>query len=243
MRKPTVNYKELTLSKLTTPQFSHLLLLLGWVVYFALYFITENLIPRENCYVVHSWLDDVIPFCEIFVIPYYIWFAFIVGMLLYTMLFDAAAFRKMMWIVILTYTATIIIYYIFPNCQELRPDLESLGRDNIFIDIARNLYDFDTNTNVCPSIHVLGSMAVFMPSWNTKHMTSWWCRTVMFILNILICFSTVFLKQHSIIDVFASFALCAIVYPIIFWKKSPLNKKIMQKSAIRSKAEEVTIAI
>lgn len=242
-----IDYRKLRLNNLRSPEFSHLLLLLFWPIYGILFWLAETGFSGhgfyENYTPIYCPLDDMIPFCEIFVIPYYIWFAFIVGMLLYTMLFDAAAFRKMMWIVILTYTATIIIYYIFPNCQELRPDLESLGRDNIFIDIARNLYDFDTNTNVCPSIHVLGSMAVFMPSWNTKHMTSWWCRTIMFILNILICFSTVFLKQHSIIDVFASFALCAIVYPIIFWKKSPLNKKIMQKSAVHSKAEEATIAI
>ena len=53
MRKPLVNYREFRISKLNTPQFSHLKLLLGWVGYFILYFLTENLIPVEKCHVIH----------------------------------------------------------------------------------------------------------------------------------------------------------------------------------------------
>ena len=93
MRKPVVDYRELSLKKLTTPQFSHLLLLLGWVAYFALYFITENLILRENCYVVHSWLDDIIPFCEVFVIPYVFWYALVVISLGYFALYNIDSFK------------------------------------------------------------------------------------------------------------------------------------------------------
>ena len=78
MRKPTVSYKGFKLSKLTDPRFSHLLLLLGWVIYFALYFITENFIPYEKCHVIHSVLDDMIPFCEYFVVWYVFWYLLIV---------------------------------------------------------------------------------------------------------------------------------------------------------------------
>ena len=67
MRTPVVNYRNLRLSNLNSPQFSHLWLLRGWVVYFAMYFLTENLIPRDQCTVIHSPLDDMIPFLEIFV--------------------------------------------------------------------------------------------------------------------------------------------------------------------------------
>ena len=74
MKKPVVDYRQFRFSKLKDPQFSHLLLLLGWVVYFLLYLLTENLIPVERCYPVHCWIDDVIPFCEVFVIPYVFWY-------------------------------------------------------------------------------------------------------------------------------------------------------------------------
>ena len=70
MRKPVVDYRTFRLSKINEPQFRHLLFLLGWVGYFILYFLTENLIPYEKCYPVHCWLDDVVPFCEYFVLPF-----------------------------------------------------------------------------------------------------------------------------------------------------------------------------
>ena len=62
MRKPVVDYRGLRFYNLTSPQYRHLLLLLGWVVYFACYFLTENLIPAEKCNPVWCPLDDVVPF-------------------------------------------------------------------------------------------------------------------------------------------------------------------------------------
>ena len=70
MRKPEVDYRQLRFSNLNTPQYRHLWLLSGWVIYFALYFLTERLIPEDRCHVIHSPLDDVIPFCEVFAIFY-----------------------------------------------------------------------------------------------------------------------------------------------------------------------------
>ena len=81
MKKPVVDYRAFRLRKINEPQFAHSKLLLGWVGYFILYFLTENLIPVENCHPVYMWLDDVIPFCEWFLIPYVFWYALIVGWL------------------------------------------------------------------------------------------------------------------------------------------------------------------
>ena len=53
---------------------SHLKLLFGWVVYFALFLVTENCIPPERCVPVHTPLDDFIPFWEGFLIPYVLWY-------------------------------------------------------------------------------------------------------------------------------------------------------------------------
>ena len=83
MRKPVVDYRKFRLSTINEPEFQHLQYLLGWIGYFILYFLTENLIPRENCFPVHCKLDDMIPFCEYFVIFYTGWYVLIVGSLLY----------------------------------------------------------------------------------------------------------------------------------------------------------------
>ena len=83
MKKPVVDYREVRLRRVNEPQYAHLKYLLGWVGYFILFFLTENLIPVEKCYPVHCWLDDVIPFCEFFIIPYVFWYVLIVVTLVY----------------------------------------------------------------------------------------------------------------------------------------------------------------
>ena len=88
MKKPTVSYKGFRLRKIFEPQYSHLLLILGWVVYFVLFFLTENLVPQSACYPMHCALDDLIPFCEVFILPYVLWYLLIAGSLLYFLFYN-----------------------------------------------------------------------------------------------------------------------------------------------------------
>ena len=108
MRKPVVDYRQFRFSKINTPQFSHLLLLLGWVGHFILFFLTENLIPVERCHVIHCSLDDIIPFCEWFLLPYVFWYLFIAGSLFYFLLYDIDSFKKLQTYIIITEIVAII---------------------------------------------------------------------------------------------------------------------------------------
>jgi len=74
-------------------------------------------------------------------------------------------------------------------------------------------YDFDTSTNVCPSLHVMGAMAVYFASRDIPRFKSSAWSGFFIISTVLICLSTVFLKQHSIVDVFAAL-------PIAFWARN-----------------------
>ena len=94
MKKPVVDYRQFRPGKLNDPQFSHLKLLGGWILYFILYFLTENLIPPEKCTSIHIWLDDVIPFCEWFLIPYVLWYGLIVFSLGYFALYNIDSFKS-----------------------------------------------------------------------------------------------------------------------------------------------------
>ena len=158
MRKPVVDYSSLRFSNIISPQYSHLLLLLGWIVYFILYFLTETFIPVEHCYIMHSSLDDMIPFCEIFVIPYVFWYLLIVGSLGYFLLYNVDSFKKLQIFIIITQAVAMAIYIAFPNMQDLRP--EFFPRDNIFSRAVDVIYSVDTNTNVCPSLHVAYSLGI-----------------------------------------------------------------------------------
>ena len=74
----------------------------------------------------------------------------------------------------------------------------------------------DNNKNVCPSLHVTGSFAVLFTAWNSERYRSVFWRAVFIAITVLISVSTVFLKQHSIIDIAAAVGLCFAIYPFVF---------------------------
>ncbi len=225
MRKPVVDYREFRLRRLRDPEFSHLLYLLGWVGYFALYFLTENLIPTEKCYVIHSPLDDLIPFCEVFVIPYVGWYLLIVVSLLYFALYNPKSFIKLQSFIIITQVVAMTVYILFPNMQDLRP--AEFPRDNIFTDIIGLLYTFDTNTNVCPSLHVGYSIGI-ASVWLKEKGVSKWVKAFITVFVVLVCLSTAFIKQHSIVDAFAAIPMCLLAEIILYkdyWKNKIMKKK------------------
>lgn len=215
MRQPVVDYRTLRLSRINEPQFAHLKYLLGWVGYFMLYFITERFIPAESCYVVHCWLDDVIPFCELFVIPYVLWYALVAGSLLYFALYNTDGFKRLMTFIIVTQVVAMAIYIAFPNRQDLRPEV--FERDNIFTKIVGILYAFDTNTNVCPSLHVGYSLGI-ASVWLKEKAAPRVCRILVVIMVVLVCLSVAFIKQHSVVDIFVAVPVCILAEWIAFGK-------------------------
>ncbi len=212
-----IDYRKFRLSKLNTPEYRHLLMLIFWVVYGIVFLLLER-VPGRTYHPVYVPLDDKIPFCEYFLIPYLLWFVLLAGIHIYTLLFDIRLFKKLMWFIIITYSFTTLVYIIYPTMQELRP--VSFERDNIFTRFMGWFYNFDTNTNVCPSLHVVGAMAVLFAGWRGEHLKKPVIRALLIVVTLFICLSTVFLKQHSVIDVAAALALCVAAYPIAFkWIK------------------------
>ena len=231
MKKPVVNYLELRPSNLNSPRFRHLWLLLFWPIYGLLFMFVERFYQVDSYYVMYCALDDLIPFQELFLIPYLFWFVFLVGMIAYTLFYDIPAFKKMMYFIMMTYGFSIAMYLLFPTCQNLRP--ESFERDNFLTRFMAGFYEFDTNTNVCPSIHVIGSLAVMFGAWHCEDLQHWAWKWGFGIVAALISISTVLLKQHSVLDVFAALAVCAVAYPICF-----LDLKNLRSSKAQSAVTE-----
>ena len=73
-----------------------------------------------------------------------------------------------------------------------------------------------TNTNVCPSIHVLGAVAVCLAGLHGKLGTRLGWRIFLILSTVLICLSTLFLKQHSVIDVLVALLFSALAYPLVY---------------------------
>ena len=216
MKQPVVDYRKLRPSNITSPEYRHVLLLGGWIVYFALYFLTENLIPFENCHEVHCALDDMIPFCEVFVVPYLLWFCLVAGSLLYLLLYDIPNFRRLSIYIMITQAGAMIVYIIWPSIQLLRP--ETMPRDNLFTWILAFVYRFDTPTGVLPSLHAAYSIAILSVFLHRKQTRLWW-RLLLPCLVILIIAATFLAKQHSVLDALAAIPLCLIGECLLYWVK------------------------
>ena len=211
--KPEFDLQRFLLGTLPPDRTRHLWLLLYWPIYGLFFFFVEKIYRPDGYYPVYCSLDDAIPFCELFLIPYLFWFVYLIGMHVYTLIYDTSAFKKMMYFIMITYSATIIIYLLFPTCQNLRP--VEFERDNILTRFMAGYYAFDTNTNVCPSIHVIGSLAVTFTAFHCKDFGKG-TKVAFAVAGVLIAISTVFVKQHSILDLLAALPICAIAYVVCF---------------------------
>ena len=163
-------------------------------------------------YLIHSPLDDYIPFVEYFIIPYLLWFVFLAVTGAYFFFTNRGDFYRLAAFLCSGMTIFLIVCTIFPNGLNLRP--VTFPRENIFTDLVRMIYSMDTPTNVLPSIHVynsIGAMAAIAHSTSLKKHRG--VQIGSYVLGILIIFSTVFLKQHSITDVIAALAMACAAKP------------------------------
>ncbi|HIU66062.1 MAG TPA: phosphoesterase [Candidatus Caccomorpha excrementavium] len=197
-------------------KYRHAWVLSYGILYMVWFVWLEEHITKEYA-AVHIWLDDLIPFNEWFVIPYFLWFAFIAVTVAYFFFTSRSDFYRCCAYLFTGMTICLIIYTIWPNGQNLRPDLDALGRDNILIDIVQMLYTTDTSTNVCPSIHVFNSIAVCISIYHSDSLRR---KKFIFpsavVLAVLICMATVFLKQHSVFDGICAIVLIAALYPFVY---------------------------
>ena len=216
MRKPEVDYRNFRLKKINEKEYCHLKLLFGWVVYFALFFLTERYIPAEKCHPVHMFLDDWIPFCEWFLIPYVFWYGLILFTLVWFARYNVQGFRAFQGYIMITQFLAIAIYILYPTRQDLRP--EAFVRENFLTKGVSFLYSVDTSTGVCPSLHVAYSFGIFSVWSKEKTVSLWWKLFVLFAV-VMICLSTVFIKQHSAVDFFAAIPVCLIAEGVIYLRK------------------------
>lgn len=190
-------------------------------VYVIMYIVAEKLIT-SNYWVSWCILDDYIPFVKEFVFVYVTWYPLMIGLAFWLLVKDKRAFRRFGWATIINLTACVTIFFIFPSGQDLRPEI--LGSD-IASKMIRGIYAADTNTNVLPSMHVVGSLAAMRAGFDTDAFKKPWMKWLICILSLAINASTVLIKQHSILDIFAGIALYAIVYPFVYIIPDKLRKK------------------
>lgn len=216
LKRPAVDYRDFRLSKINDPEFSHLKLLGGWIVYFAFYFITEKMIPESACHVIHCALDDIIPFNEFFLLFYCFWYLLIVISLGYFALYDVQKFRELQTFIMITQAVAMTVYIFYPSIQLLRPAV--MPRDNFLCDLMAFIYSVDTPTGVCPSLHVAYSCGIASTWCKCRDVSKGWKLFVVCAV-VMICISVAFVKQHSVVDIAAALLVSAIAEYIVYNKQ------------------------
>lgn len=230
---PKVDYCGFRLRKINQPEYRHAWGWLFWPLLGLRYILIERFIIADQHHVVHCAVDDMIPFCEAFVIPYGIWYVFLFGMHLYTFFYDVQAFKRYTKYLTISFSISTTIFLLFPTCQNLRPT--AFPRDNVLTNIVGALYVADTNTNVCPSEHVIGSIAVFSAALNTESLRTPKRLTLIGITAFFTSICTVFLKQHSFVDVLAAIPVCLLTYWFCYGKEKRTlhrEKRVLSEATV-----------
>jgi len=221
MKKPVVDYREFRFSRLNEPRFAHLKWLGGWIFYFAMYFLTENLIPAERCTPIHCALDDLIPFNEYFAVFYVGWYFLVFGYLLYYLLYKIENFKNLSKFILITQVVAMAVYILFPSRQDLRPEV--FPRENLLTALMAFIYSFDTSTGVCPSLHVAYSMGIVSVALKDREVSALW-KTAVCLIVLGICLAVCFVKQHSALDVAAALPLSLLAELLVYGKSYWLKK-------------------
>jgi len=156
-------------------------------------------------------IDQVIPFIEIFIVPYIIWYLYIIFS--FCLLF--ILYRRKYYEGIASYNIGLIICYLFYIFFQTTVQRPVLTDDNFFITLTKMIYSNDKPYNAFPSIHVYTTYLFMVLLWKVK-MNRWLWLSVQ-ITGLLIILSTLFVKQHVILDVVASIVIVHIVSFAVKW--------------------------
>lgn len=199
------------------------LLVMG--IYAVFYMIAFFYLEQRNgaIHEIHFGIDAYIPFCEVFIIPYLMWFGYVAFTVCFLCIKDQEESEKLVSFLMAGMTIFIVVSAIYPNGHHLRPAV--FPRDNVFTRMIAVLYASDTPTNVLPSIHVYNSIAIMIAVWRSKCFKGRRLITgFMLALGVSIIFSTVLIKQHSMIDVLLAFILSGLMYSICY-KRAGVGEK------------------
>lgn len=199
----------------TLKRYSHALPLMIYGIIYMSWFAHLEETVTKNYKVIHMTIDNYIPFVELFVIPYYLWFAYVAFAIVFLFFYNKDDYYRTCIFLFTGMTIFLIISTLWPNGQHLRPAV--MPRDNIFTRMISALYRTDTPTNIWPSIHVYNSIGAHLSIAKSNYFKDKpLIRGASFVLALSIILSTMFIKQHSVFDVLTAGGLATIMYVVVY---------------------------
>lgn len=196
-------------------QYRHALPLILYGIIYMLWFTYLEKTVTSHYRLIHYRPDDLIPFCEVFVIPYLLWFAYVAVVIIYFFFRDKDDYFRVCTFLFTGMTVFLIVSTLWPNGHDLRPAI--MPRDNLFTRLVTNLYRADTPTNLWPSIHVYNSLGCHIAVMKSAQLEKKkGIRACSLCLCVSIILSTMLIKQHSVFDVTTAFIMAAVMYGIVY---------------------------
>lgn len=221
-------------------KYKHLLPLAIFLIFYLSVFVYVENRPDHHMHLLASQFDHLIPFCEIFVIPYIIWFFYITfGVLFFGIVErDRDQYYQLSTNLMIGMALFLLISLVWPNGHTLRPAI--LPRDNVFTRLVVMIYSSDTSTNVFPSIHVFNTIAMHTAvSHSTTLKKHPWAVRFSGIIAVSIVLSTMFIKQHTVIDVVGAMGLNLVTWYLLYRQPQFLiyihNRQIRSRARINEK--------
>lgn len=149
-------------------------------------------------------LDKEIPFVGAFIYPYIYWYVYIFAGLFLILLKDRRKYFRILFAIAIGMCVCYVIYFLYP-VEIARPVIAS---NDITGRLVNMIYSADRPVNCFPSIHVLNTY-IMMRLTVKKGSHIWNAYT--YIVGILIILSTLFIKQHYVLDGVAGIVLGEIV--------------------------------
>lgn len=185
-------------------------------------------------YFTQTNLDKEIPFLKQFAVPYLLWFVFIPYGVVYVGIDSKKDFYKLFLFLFGGMAVSNLAFTVFPNGQNLRPAITS---DDPFSILVKMIYSVDTPTDVCPSMHVINSIAVNAALQHSqKFCANRFRKAAAHMLTITICLSTVFIKQHSVLDVICGMIVSALFYVPLYTLPARRLRNSCEENAVKEAA-------
>ena len=109
------------------------------LVFLSGFFLLELHEPSD-VHIIHCAVDDLIPFNEWFVLPYFLWYAWVPVFMLYFMIKDREAYLRLCFVMFAGATFCLFVYLLAPNGLNLRQEITS---QNFCAQIVRFLRSVD----------------------------------------------------------------------------------------------------
>lgn len=168
-------------------------------------------------------LDRLIPFVPAFVIPYLLWYPFIYAVLIILFARDRKIYYRTLAILCTGLILCYLIYNVFQTGIE-RPSVDSAGLLNWLVSMV---YANDPPYNCFPSIHVLTCHIVLKAAYQSN--LSQKVKTTIFVFSWTIILSTLFIKQHFILDIPGAILLSEILFFLMGCLSSAVARRVLRK--------------